>query len=622
MNRVIKVLHVSFFSIVLAGLMSSSLWADPIKIKNIEPLNWWVGMKHPELQLMVHGENLSELTPDINYPGVTLVSTEKTDSKNYLFVNLRIADTAKAGGFVIAFKSGDKVVAKVNYSLDARAKNSAERKGFNASDAIYLIMPDRFANGSSANDSQPDQAEKINRSNSGGRHGGDIKGMQSHLDYVANLGFTMIWPTPLIENNQEHYSYHGYSATNHYKIDSRFGTNEDYKKYVVAANKKGMGVIQDVVLNHIGSGHWWMADLPAKDWLNFPNKYTETTHRRMAIHDLHAAPEDAKLFTDGWFVTTMPDLNQRNPFLATYLIQNSVWWIEYANLSGIREDTYSYSDKNFLSAWGKYLLEEYPQFNMVGEEWTSNQAIVASWQKGKHNDNGYVSYLPSLMDFPVHEAMRTALTENEGWSTGFMKLYETIANDFIYADPMSMVVFPENHDTSRIFSALNDNLDLYKNAMVLTATTRGIPQYFYGSEVLAASPKERDDGVVRSDMLGGWAGDKVNAFTGKGLTSQQQDAQTFVKTLLNWRKTSDAIKAGKLMHFVPEKSTYVYVRYTDTQRVLVVLNKNTKDTQLDLARYQVALSGKTKGKNIITGAAVDLSKPLNLSAMTPLVIEL
>lgn len=612
----------SIIALSLVMLFSLQVSAKEFEIKHLEPLSWWVGMQHPELQLMVHGENISALTPEINYAGVTMVGTEKTDNKNYLFINLRIADTTKPGKFTIAFKQSDKLITKADYRLEARAKNSAARKGFTTSDAIYLLMPDRFANGNPANDSRADQLEKFNRSISGGRHGGDLKGMQDHLDYIASMGFTMVWPTPLIENNQEHYSYHGYSATNHYKIDSRFGTNEDYQRYVAAANKKGVGVIQDIVLNHIGSGHWWMADMPAKDWLNFPNNYTETTHRRTAIHDPHAAPEDAKLFSDGWFVKTMPDLNQRNPLLATYLIQNSVWWVEYANLSGIREDTYSYSDKNFLSVWGKHLLEEYPNFNIVGEEWTSNHAIVASWQKGKKNDNGYVSYIPSMMDFPVHDAMRVALNESEGWSTGFIKLYETIANDFIYADPTNMVVFPENHDTSRIYSALDGNLSLYKNALVLSATTRGIPQFFYGSEVLATSPKERDDGAVRSDMPGGWAGDKINAFTGKGLNTQQKDAQDFVKTLLNWRKTSEAIKTGKLMHYVPEKSTYVYFRYTDSKTVMVVLNKNAQDSQLDLARYQAMIKGKTSGKNILTGDALDLSKGLSLKAMTPVVIEL
>ncbi|MET0355636.1 MAG: glycoside hydrolase family 13 protein [Cellvibrio sp.] len=609
------------FAIVVLTL-SISAQASTYEIKHIEPLNWWVGMHHPDLQLMVHGENIAELSPSVNYAGVTLAGTEKTNNKNYLFINLHISNTAKAGSFPIAFKNGDKTLVTVNYKLEARAKNSALRTGFNSGDAIYLLVPDRFANGTSKNDSMSDQLEKANRTFNGGRHGGDLKGMRDHLDYIAAMGFTMVWPTPLVENNMEQYSYHGYSATNHYKIDSRFGTNEDYKNYVAAANKKGVGIIQDIVLNHIGSGHWWMNDLPASDWINFPDKYTETTHRRTAIHDPHAAPEDAKLFTDGWFVKTMPDLNQRNPLLAKYLIQNSVWWVEYANLSGIREDTYSYSDKHFLSEWTKHLLEEYPNFNIVGEEWTSNHAIVASWQKGKHNDNGYVSYLPSLMDFPIHEAMRTALTENETFSSGLIKLYETIANDFIYANPMNMVVFPDNHDTSRIYAALNNNLDLFKNAMVLTATTRGIPQFFYGSEVLATSPKERDDGAVRSDMPGGWAGDKVNAFAGKQLNTQQQDAQQFLKTLLNWRKTSAVIKTGKLIHYVPEKSTYVYFRYTDTKSVMIVLNKNSQDIDLDLTRYKSSLNGKSSGKNILTGELLNLSTSLKLKAMIPVVVEL
>jgi glycosidase len=365
-----------------------------------------------------------------------------------------------------------------------------------------------------------------------------------------------------------------------------------------------------------------MKDMPAADWLNFPNEYVETTHRRTAIHDIHAAPEDAKKFTDGWFVRTMPDMNQRNSLLATYLIQNSIWWVEYADLSGIREDTYSYSDKEFLKQWGKAILDEYPNFNMVGEEWTSNHAIVALWQKGKHNDNGYVSYMPSMMDFPVHEAMRTGLVEEEGWGKGLIKIYETIANDFIYADPMRMVVFPDNHDTSRVYSALDDQLDLFKNAMVLSATTRGIPQYFYGSEVLFTSPKERDDGAVRADMLGGWAGDKVNAFTGKGLTAKQLEAQSYVRKLLNWRKTNQAISSGKLLHYVPEQSTYVYFRYTDNQRLMVVLNKNKQDITLDLTRYSGGMQGKSRGRNVMDESLVDLTKPLPLKAMTSVVIEL
>lgn len=603
-------------------LCASAVSAKEYEIQHAEPLNWWIGMKHPELQIMVHGENIAALEPQLNYAGVTLVSTEHTTNKNYLFLNLLIAENTKPGTFNISFKRGDNILTKLAYKLEARAKDSANRPSFTSADSIYLITPDRFANGDSTNDSQPDVIEKVNRKNPNGRHGGDIKGMQNHLDYIAAMGFTMVWPTPVTQNNQTEYSYHGYSLTDHYHVDSRFGTNDDFKNYVIAANKKGLGVIQDIVLNHIGSGHWWMQDLPATDWLNYQTGFVPTNHQHTTVLDLHAAQVDKKLFADGWFVDTMPDLNQRNPFLAKYLIQNTVWWIEYANLSGVREDTYSYSDKNFLSAWGKYIVEEYPNFNIVGEEMNSNPQILAYWQKGVKNRDGYESYLPSLMDFPVVFLMPTVLNEKESRSSGFMKLYEMIANDFVYADPMKLVVFPDNHDTSRIFSLLHDNINLLKNSLVFSATTRGIPQIYYGTEILAKSPIERDDGLVRSDMPGGWAGDSANAFTGKGLSAEQRKVQEFVKTLMNWRKSSEAVKSGKLIHFVPENSTYVYFRYTDSKTVMVVLNKNAQETQLDLTRYQELLKGKTSGKDILTGTVLDLSKPLKLTAMTPLVIEL
>lgn len=607
---------------MLAFLLAGNALAKEFEIKHLEPLNWWVGMHNPALQLMVNGENISALTPSISYEGVTLVGVEKTDNKNYLFVNLRIADTAKPGTFKIVFKQGDKEVVSANYRLEARNKNSSARKSFDAKDSIYLLVPDRFANGNPANDVQKSLLEGVDRSKSGGRHGGDIKGVQDHLDYIASMGFTMIWPTPFIQNDQQAYSYHGYSNTDHYQIDARFGSNEDYQNLVTAANKKGLGMIQDIVLNHIGSGHWWMKDLPAKDWVNFPDKYAETTHRRTTLHDIHMAEDDRELFASGWFVNTMPDLNQRNAHLATYLIQNTVWWIEYANLSGLREDTYSYSDKNFLAVWSKAITEEYPALNIVGEEWSPNTAIVSSWQKGKVNSDGYVSYLPSLMDFPTNYAMLEAFPKPEGFDSGFIKLYESVANDFLYADPMNLVIFPENHDTPRIFSVLDNDINLYKNVMVYFATLRGIPQFFYGSEVLLKSPKTRDDGVVRSDMPGGWAGDKVNAFTGAGLSAEQKEAQSYLKTLLNWRKGNSAIHQGKMLHYVPREGTYVYFRYIDAKKVMVVLNKNAKDSSLDLTRFHQMLKGVTQGKDVLANAPVDLTKPLALKAMTPVIIEI
>jgi glycosidase len=365
-----------------------------------------------------------------------------------------------------------------------------------------------------------------------------------------------------------------------------------------------------------------MSDMPARDWLNFPDKYTETTHRRTTIQDPYAAPADKELFVSGWFTTGMPDLNQRNPLLARYLIQNTLWWIEYAGLSGVREDTYGYSDEKFLSQWAKTVMEEYPNFNIVGEEWSGNPAVVAHWQKGKQNASGHVPYVPSMMDFPIYDALRLALYEKEGWDTGIIRLYETLADDFIYPDPFNLVIFPENHDTSRIYSYLNEDVDLFKMAMVYMATMRGIPQFYYGSEVLMTSPRERDDGAVRADMPGGWKGDNKNAFTGKGLTAKEKDAQAYIKTLLNWRKNSEVIHHGKLLHFAPMDGIYVYFRYLDNRAVMVVLNKNPESKTLDLQRFNELLAGKSSAVDALTKRKLDVTKPLSLPAKSSLIVDL
>lgn len=600
----------------------SVLAENSFAIKHLEPANWWVGMKYHQVELMVHGDNIGPTQPQIDYPGVKILSVIKTDNPNYLFVTIDIAAHTKPGKFPLQFQLDGKTHSQFEYELLAREKNSALRQGFSPKDAIYLITPDRFANGNPNNDAIAGLTEQPNRAYKGGRHGGDIAGMTQHLDYIAKMGFTQIWPNPLTENNQLQYSYHGYAATDLYNIDARYGTNEEFKTFVKKAQQKGIGVIQDVVLNHIGSKHWWMADMPANNWLNFPNEYTETTHRRTVIQDPYAAPADKEKFVGGWFVKSMPDLNQRNPQLANYLIQNSLWWIEYAGLSGIREDTYGYADEQFLSRWAKAIMDEYPNFNIVGEEWSNNPAVVAHWQRGKINKSGHVSYLPSMMDFPIHETLRTALNEAEGWDTGFIRLYEMLANDFLYSDPFNLVIFPENHDTSRIYSYLNDDIDLFKMAMVYMATMRGIPQFYYGSEIVMTSPRERDDGAVRADMPGGWKGDSKNAFTGKGLTAKEKDAQQFMKTLLNWRKHSDVIHRGKLRHYAPHNGVYVYVRYVDDKAVMVLLNKNKQDMAHHLSAYKEFLDGKKKAADVLGNRPVDLSRPLLLKAKSSLIIEL
>lgn len=595
--------------------------AAPYQIQHLEPMNWWVGMKDPELQLLVHGEKIAELTPEIHHPGVTLVETLRTGRPNFLFVNLRIAADAAPGEFEIRFKRGDTVVTRAPYRLEARRPDSADRRGFDASDAIYLLVPDRFANANPANDSQPGLAEKSVRAKPDSRHGGDLQGMREHLDYIAGLGFTMIWPTPLLENDQAHHSYHGYSITDNYRVDARFGTNEEYRDYVRAANERHLGVIQDIVLNHIGTGHWWLKDPPAADWLNYQQGFVPTNNQHTTVPDIHAAPEERQQFQDGWFVASMPDLNQRNPLLARYLIQNTLWWIEYANLSGVREDTYSYSDPQFLARWSNAVLEEYPRLNIVGEEMDSEPYLVAYWQKGVRNRDGYESGLPTVMDFPVVDLMPAVLNDPETRTTGLIRLYDAIAADFVYADPMKLMVFPDNHDRPRLYSRLHENLDLLETSLLFTATTRGIPQFFYGTEVLITSPVERNDGLLRADMPGGWPGDPVNAFTGAGLGPKQVEAQAYLRKLLQWRKTSTAVASGKLMHYIPDHGHYVYFRFDGKQTVMVVLNKNPQDADLDLARFQRVLQGAKRGRNVLTGEPVDLTVPLHLTAMKSIAIE-
>ena len=581
-------------------------------------------MKYKSLQLMVHGEGLAELKPRLHCPGVVLRGSTPGSSRNYLFVDLEIGAQARPGLCRLEFLRGRQVQVRHDYRLLERAGGSAQRIGFGPKDAIYLIVPDRFANGNAGNDNVPGLGDQAQRSDSNGRHGGDLQGMTEHLDYIAGMGFTQIWPTPLLENKQPQYSYHGYSATDLYQIDPRFGSNADSFRFIVQARAKGLGVIQDIVPNHIGSGHWWMADLPSPDWINPALPYTETNHRHTTQQDPYAVASDRERFTKGWFVPTMPDLNQRNPRVATYLVQNAIWWIESAGLSGLRVDTYPYSDKAFLTRWSKALLDEYPRLTLVGEEMNSNPAMLAYWLRGHRNPDGYVSHMPAMMDFPLHGVLREALTEPEGqgYGVGLGKLYEAMVNDSQYPEPARMVLFEGNHDTNRIFSALGEDAALNRMAMVVIATTRRTPQLFYGSEILMTSPLQREDGQVRADFPGGWAGDAVNAFTGQGLSAPQLDAQNDLRRLLNWRKTARVVHEGALLHYAPQAGEYVYFRPTDKARLMVVLNKNTAPTDLDTRRFAEMLTAESKGVDVTTGERHELGSLLMLPARSALVMEL
>lgn len=610
-----------------ALLATGAARAQAPAIDRVEPPFWWAGMHEQRLQLMVHGPAIADLEPALAYPGVRIAQVTRVANRNYLFIDLVVDPKAAPGSLRIDFSGkGDAKgrSATYTYRLLAREANSAERKGFDTQDAIYQVMPDRFANGDPANDSVAGMADKLDRKLGHGRHGGDIQGMIDHLDYIAGLGFTQLWPTPLVENDMPAASYHGYAATDHYRIDPRYGSNEDYVRLSKEARKHGIGLIQDVVLSHIGKNHWWMKDLPTPDWINHAGKFVPTRHHRTAVQDPYASKEDASNFTTGWFSPGMPDMNQTNPLVANYLIQNNIWWIEYAGLSGLRIDTFGYSDGAFLTEYTKRLMAEYPHLNMVGEEWSKLPAVVSHWQRGKVNFDGYVSSMPSLMDFPLTEAMRTALSDDNKYNRNrFNEVYETLSMDYLYPDPSRLVLFEANHDMARLYSVVGEDIDRWKMDLAFVMTMPRIPQFYTGDELLMTSAtKERDDNSYRHDIPGGWAGDKVNAFTGAGLTARQREAQDFVKKLVNWRKNSPVIHHGKLMHYGPENNTYVYFRYDDHKKVMVALNANDKETVLDAARFHEMLSGVASGRDVVTGKSYALKDEIRLPAKSTLILEL
>ncbi|MCB0635688.1 MAG: glycoside hydrolase family 13 protein [Lewinella sp.] len=595
----------------------------PAQIDRVEPPNWWIDMASPELQLLVHGEEIGAYEPVIDYPGVTIMRVHRADSPNYLFIDLHLAPVTMAGTVTIRFRRDGQPDLTYAYELRERNPAAVGQEGFSSADAIYLITPDRFANGDPSNDILAETRERaINRSEGFARHGGDIQGIIDHLDYLADMGFTAIWPSPLLENDMPAWSYHGYAITDYYRVDPRFGTLDDYLRLAEEARRRGMKLIFDGVVNHCGSEHWWMKDLPFDDWLNFQDQMQVTSHRRTTNQDRYAAEVDKALLNGGWFVPTMPDLNQRNPFMATYLIQNSLWWIETLGLGGLRQDTYPYPYKDFLADWSCRIMEEYPNFSLVGEEWSYNPLLVAYWQAGHVNHDGYISCLKSPMDFPMQEKLVQALTEDEGWATGLVKLYEGLANDFAYAEPQDLMIFGDNHDMDRLYTALDEDVDLLQMALCYLSTIRGIPQFYYGTEVLISNTGHPGDhGIIRTDFPGGWAGDSVNGFTTEGLSEDQAATQALLRRLLNWRKDNATIHHGRTLHYAPQDGTYVYFRYDAARTIMVALNKNESAKALDTERFREMVRPGTEWKNVLTEESLTLGDRITIPARSALVLE-
>ena len=603
--------------ILLIILLVSSISYSQ-QIERIEPPFWWEGFKNTSLQLLIYGENISNLDFKIKSDIVELVSVEKAENPNYIFLNLEVNDKGISGDFDIDYGENS-----IKYNINKKELDSENHFGFSSSDVLCLITPDRFINGDYTNDNHPDMLEKATRG-PWGRHGGDLKGINDNLNYLIDLGYTAIWLNPILENNMIKSSYHGYSTTDYYKVDPRFGSNEEFKNLTKKADKMGVKMVMDIIPNHSGSEHWFVKDPPFSNWLNFNNSYSQTTHRRQTVQDIHASEYDKKHFSDGWFVETMPDLNQKNKFMSTYLIQNAIWWIEYSGIKGYRVDTYPYADKNFMSDWTYEIMNEYPNFNIVGEEWSDTPIITSYWQAGKTNHDGYISYLPSLMDFPLQISFSEALNDEITWGKGFVKPYRTISYDFLYGDPYNLVVFPDNHDMTRFLTQVDNDLNLFKMGLVFYTTVRGIPQFYYGTEVLMNSndnPRSHD--VIRSEFPGGWKDHKVSALTGMGLTSDQIEFQNFFKRLLNWRKNNKVIHEGKFIHFTPKEQVeiYSYFRILGDKIVWTIFNRKEETQTIKLEKYQEVLKGKSKGYDVINDKTIDLSN-LKISPKSALIIEI
>jgi len=604
--------------------ISLNLFAD-IKVNKIDPSFWFTGMQNPKLQLLVYGNGIGNSTATADYPGVSLSNIVKLDSPNYLIVYLNIGKETKPGTINLTFTEGKKNI-KLKYELKARDKKDSEHIGFDMSDALYLLMPDRFANGDPSNDNIKGMAPyKVDRNNPHARHGGDLAGIEQHLNYFRDLGITTLWFTPVLENNMDGGSYHGYATTDYYKIDPRLGTNQEYKNLIKKAHKQHIKIIMDMIFNHCGVNHEWIKDMPSKDWFNNSNykkDFIQTSYKLTPEVDPYASKYDYNKMVDGWFVNTMPDLNQRNPEVYRYLVQTSIWWIEYADIDGIRMDTYPYADYDAMSHWAKEINDNYPNFNVVGETWVTKPAYTAWWQKDSKISAPLNSNLKTVMDFSFYDKMNLAKNEETYNSfSGLNRIYDNFVYDYLYPNPSSILAFLENHDTDR-FLGNTQNFRLLKQAATLLLTTHRIPQLYYGTEIMMNGTKDKSDGYVRKDFPGGWPDDNQSSFTAKGRTEIQNKCYIFFRTLLNWRKNNKIISRGKMIQFLPQKGVYVYARSYKGKYVLVMLNGSDKDTVLPLKYYKEILQGKNKGKDILTGNTVRLKNELKMESRETLVIEL
>lgn len=604
----------SFLFVLLPVLIGCHQLVAATVIRKVAPTFWWAGMKNPELQVLLYGEQIAASEVGISSKDITLKEVVKQDNPNYLLLYLDLSE-AKPQTFSITLRQGKKQTV-VPYELKQREPDASKIEGFNSGDVLYLIMPDRFSNGDPSNDKIPGMLEnRVDREDLYARHGGDLKGIENHLDYISDLGATSIWLNPIQENDMKEGSYHGYAITDYYQVDRRFGTNEDFRNLVKATHSKGIKVVMDMIFNHCGSEHYLFKDMPSKDWFNYKGNYVQTSFKTATLLDPYASDVEKKIASDGWFASVMPDFNQRNRHVAAYLIQSSIWWIEYAGINGIRQDTHPYADFDMMARWCKAINEEYPRFNIVGETWLGSNVLISYWQKDSKLAAPKNAQLPTVMDFPLMEHMNRAFDEETtDWNGGLCRLYEYLSQDRVYANPMNLLTFLDNHDTSRFYRSEEDtkNLDRYKQALTFLLTTRGIPQIYYGTEILMAADKGKGDGVLRRDFPGGWQGDAINCFEASHRTPQQNEAFSFMQKLLQWRKGNEVIAKGTLKHFSPRQGVYTYERKYGNRSVIVFLNGNNRTQTIDLSGYREILPA-SQALDVLTGKKVDIGNELTLS---------
>ena len=568
------------------------------------PTCWWAGMKNPKLQIMLHGTVIANAGNfSVNYPGVKLERVNKVENPNYVFLDLNITPLAKPGLLKIKVKNGP-VSSEIPFELRARRTGNGRdfATGVNSSDLVYLIMPDRFSNGDESNDRVPGlRDQSLNRDTVFNRHGGDLKGVQDHLDYLYRLGVTAIWLNPVIENDMPNRTEHGYAFTDHYKVDPRLGGEKAYQDLIDAAHAKGMKIIQDAVYNHVGIYHFTVQDPPMKDWLHQWPVYTNTNYKDQAVFDPYASSRDAKEMTDGWFTKEMPDLNESNPYLANFLIEHAIWTVENFGIDGWRIDTYPYNDLPFMNRCNKALVDEYPQLTMFGETWVHGVPNQSYFVQNNYNIP-FKSNLQASADFQTLWGITDAMTRDFGWTDGVNNLYTTLAQDFVYKDPTRNVIFLDNHDMARFYTVVGENMDKYKSALSWLLTCRGIPQIYYSDELATSGTTSPNDGHVRLDFPGGWKNDPVNKFTIEGRTQKDQEIYQHLATLANFRKSSSALKMGKFMQFIPVDGVYVYFRYDNEQTVMIAMNTSKDEKQIKLTRFAERTVGFSQYKDVLTKA--------------------